>query len=152
MWKAVLIPLVLLSVGCQEPQDPAWRQGGTSGDDTGPETGDCMPELGTVDAHIEDYPNVGWVIEVTAAFSDHGCSLAGGQVHLQVEEDGATVFDQAIPIDGTLAIIDEYDDTTGDGTLLVVVGGVEPGASYILHLSVENTQGYDSDVVVVDVD
>ena len=69
-------------VGCTPDTGNDWRGGGDPSDDTGTsdpdDTSSCAPTVTEYDAHFEDYPNVGWVIEVTTGFEDHGCTIEGG--------------------------------------------------------------------------
>jgi hypothetical protein len=106
-------------VACAPPAEETKLPMGGSSDDGGDDGeaedgGDDgsmgqAPEITDLRAVLDEYPGVGWVIEIRAAYTDADGDLDGGMLYLRVTEDGELAVDQEVPIDGTSAYVEEEE-------------------------------------------
>jgi hypothetical protein len=121
-----ILSLALVSLmACDPNKGPGFRPGGSTDDtdqtdDTGWVPTDCAPTFGEIVAEIDDYPGKGWVVEVTAPFTEGSCSMADGSLYIE-HDDGsggtATEGPFSIGFDTEDVFIQEYDDAAGTGKL-----------------------------------
>jgi hypothetical protein len=132
-----IIPLLalvaVLTTGCRYGEVLAFGGGGkglgpdtggdggtsTDGDDTafppddsgmGP-TG-SPPSILNVSTSVEDYPDIGWVAELTITYTDPDGDVDGGKVDIVADLDGQDeILDISVPIDGSQAIDDAEEGT-----------------------------------------
>ena len=81
--------------------------GGPSGDDTAaPSTGGDPPVLHNVDAQFDEYPNIGWVVEIVASYTDADGDVDGGKIYMLAEVDDQPPDEKWVTIDGVEAFVD----------------------------------------------
>jgi hypothetical protein len=137
-------------VACAPPEEETKLAVGGNGDDGGEigETGDggddgslgLAPEITDLRAVFDEYPGVGWVIDIRAAFTDPDGDLDGGILYLRVTEDGEVAVDQEVPIDGTSAYIEGEE-------VFMALSEVSRESSYVVEVTLIDLAGNHSEPV-----
>lgn len=113
------------ALACTPKKGPGFGNGAGS-DDTGledtdnPITSDCPPTFGAIDAAIDDYPGKGWVVEVDAPFVEGSCSIADGDLWIEIEDESGGLTTEgpfSIGFDAEDVFVDDYDAEAGTGKL-----------------------------------
>jgi hypothetical protein len=121
--------------------------GGPIDDDTGPSGNSGVPpSVLDVDVSVEEYPDIGWVIEVTLTYADPDQDVEGGLVVLDVALDDVEPAQLQIPIDGSQAIHDAED-----GTVFLAVQIPDSNASGNMTVFLQDANGNRSDPFEVNV-
>jgi hypothetical protein len=123
-----------ISTGDKDDDETVWDDTGAPADDTaGQGLGGEPPVLHDLDASVDEYPDIGWVVEVVASYSDADDDLDGGKVLVIAVLDGAEAEEQWISIDGSDARID-FDA----GTVEFVLGGVTEETTVLLTVALKD--------------
>jgi len=111
--------------------------------DTSADT-DTDPVLLDVRTSIEDYPDIGWVMEVTLTYTDPNQDVDGGLVMLDATLDEAAPEQFQIPIDGSQAIHD-----ADDGTVFLAIQVSDAATSGTLSVTLVDANGHHSNTLTV---
>jgi hypothetical protein len=157
MSKLILTLALTSLLACNTDNGPGFGMGtngdDTDADDTGPTgSGDCPPSFGEIAAAIDDYPGKGWVVEVTAPFTEGTCSVADGELYLEFEDGTGTMVTEGpfeIGFEDEAIYIENYEEEAGTGELFFAFPVDSSSDQVIFTMWVKFTDGSSSEHVEV---
>ena len=150
-WSPLALFPILVSFACVNAKDDgAFGSGGSSaglgGTEGGSDSGDTgssdgvSPTITSLSASFEEYPNIGMVLEVTAAYTDPQDDVDGGEVALTYAEEGEKSEEMDLSIDGSDAWVD-----TDEGTVVFALSGIDTDYTYELLVMLTDSSGNSSE-------
>ena len=146
-----LFPMFGFFACMNDKDDGAFGSGGSSADigntesDTGADGGDSgvsdgvSPTITSLSASFEKYPNIGMVLEVSAAYTDPQDDVDGGTVTMSYSEKDGEAEEMELSIDGSESWID-----TDEGTVVFALSGIDTGTTYVVTVQLTDSSGNSS--------
>lgn len=157
MSKWILTLALASLLACNTDEGPGFGMGSngddTATDDTGPTgSADCPPSFGAIAAEVDDYPGKGWVVEVTAPFTEGTCSMADGELYLELDDGTGGMATEGpfdIGFEDEAIYIENYDEEAGTGELFFAFPVESSGDQMIFTMWVKFADGSSSEHVEV---
>ena len=137
--------------GCASEEGGTFGSGGSSydygsddtatsgGDDTGSESNPDAPVITAMRAGFEDYPNIGFLLEIGISYTDANDDVDGGQLILGFEDEASGDGSEfTTDIGGEFAYIDS------SGEIILAVDGVDSGLDYTVTAVIRDVAGNSS--------
>ena len=147
-----LFPLLGFFACMNDKDDGVFGSGGSSADvgstegdtaaanDSGASDG-VSPTITSLSASFEEYPNIGMVLEVTAAYTDPQDDVDGGAVSMSYSEDDGKPEEMELSIDGSDAWV-----VTVEGTVVFALSGFDTGTTYVVTVMLTDSSGNSSTI------